>query len=241
MEFKADALLLRASDYGENDKIATLLTAERGKISAALKGVKRAGAKLRFAAQPFCFAEYVLAARGNRNTVISASLHDAFYAVCEDVTRYYAASVVSDVCDKIALEGMNSGALLVCAVSALEEICADHPLALVKFFLDALDFAGYPVDVGACPACGKIPAGRMRFSFSDGAFFCDKCFPDAVPASESTYLTMRAARGLGQAEAEIVRDGSVRALRLLGTYFSRQVGTELVSLAEYFRLAKPVE
>ena len=53
MEFKADALLLRAVDYGENDRIATLLTAERGKIGAALKGVRKAGAKLRFAAQPF--------------------------------------------------------------------------------------------------------------------------------------------------------------------------------------------
>lgn len=43
MEFKADALLLRAADYGENDKIVTLLTAQRGKIAAALKGVKRRG------------------------------------------------------------------------------------------------------------------------------------------------------------------------------------------------------
>ena len=58
MEWKADALLLRAADYGESDKMVTLLTADRGKIGAALKGVKKAGAKLRFAAQPFCFAEY---------------------------------------------------------------------------------------------------------------------------------------------------------------------------------------
>ena len=53
MESKTDALLLRAVDYGENDKIVTLLTADRGKIAAAVKGVKNAGAKLRFAAQPF--------------------------------------------------------------------------------------------------------------------------------------------------------------------------------------------
>ena len=37
---KADALLLRAADYGENDKIVTLLTAEYGKIAAAMKVVK---------------------------------------------------------------------------------------------------------------------------------------------------------------------------------------------------------
>ncbi len=52
MEFKADALLLRAVDYGENDKMVTLLTAERGKIGVGMKGVKKAGAKLKFAAQP---------------------------------------------------------------------------------------------------------------------------------------------------------------------------------------------
>lgn len=232
MDFKADALLLRAVDYGENDKIATLLTAERGKISASLKGVKKAGAKLRFAAQPFCFAEYVFAARGGRNTVISASLYDGFFALCEDVARYYAAAVVTDACDKLALEGMQAGGLLVAAVTALEGLCADEPLALVKFLLAALAYAGYPVQTDACPACGRLPSGRMRFSFADGAFFCDGCLPDAVPASESTFSALRAAMGQGEA----TQDGIVRALRLLGAYFARQVGAELSALSEYLRL-----
>ena len=70
---KVNALMLRATDYLENDKILTLLTAERGKITAGIKGVKKAGAKLKFAAQPFCFAEYILAERGGRYTVTQAS------------------------------------------------------------------------------------------------------------------------------------------------------------------------
>ncbi len=234
MEFKADALLLRAVDYGENDKIVTLLTADRGKISASLKGVKKAGAKLRFAAQPFCFAEYVFASRANRNTVTSASLYDGFYALCEDVERYYAAAVVADVCDKVALEGMQAGPLLVAAVSALEALCSDEPLALVSFLLSALAFAGYPVETDACPVCGEVPSGRMRFSFGDGAFFCDACYPDATPASESTFRALRAAKGTGEATP----DGIVRALRLLGAYFGRQVGAELPALAEYLRLVR---
>ncbi len=234
MEFKTDALLLRAVDYGEYDKIVTLLTADRGKIAAAMKGVKKAGAKLRFAAQPFCFAEYVFAARGSRNTVTSASLYDGFFPLGEDVTRLYAAAVVADVCDKVALEGMQTGELLVSAVSALEGICADEPLALVRFLLAALAFAGYPVEADRCPACGKRPSGRMRFSFSDGAFFCSDCLPDAVPASESTYRAVRAALG----EGEATEDGIVRALRLLGAYFARQVGAEPGTLGDYLRLLR---
>lgn len=234
MEFKADALLLRAVDYGENDRMVTLLTAERGKIAASLKGVRKAGARLRFAAQPFCFAEYVFAARGGRNTVTSAALHDGFYALCEDVTRYYAAAVVTETCDRISLEGMQAAPLLVAAVTALEGLCADETLALLTFLLAALAYAGYPVETGACPACGRVPAGRMRFSFADGAFFCDGCLPDAVPASESAYLALRAARGTGEATP----DGIVRALRLLGAYFERQVGAQLPALAQYLRFVR---
>ena len=234
MEFKADALLLRAVDYGENDRMVTLLTAERGKIAASLKGVRKAGARLRFAAQPFCFAEYVFAARGGRNTVTSAALHDGFYALCEDVTRYYAAAVVTETCDRISLEGMQAAPLLVAAVTALEGLCADEPLALLTFLLAALAYAGYPVETGACPASGSVPAGRMRFSFVDGPFFCDECLPDAVPASESTYLALRAARGTGEATP----DGIVRALRLLGAYFERQVGAQLPALAQYLRFVR---
>ena len=36
--FSADALILRAVDRGEHDKLLTLLTAEHGKIYAILKG-----------------------------------------------------------------------------------------------------------------------------------------------------------------------------------------------------------
>ena len=45
MEIKVNALMLRAADYNENDKILTLLTAENGKITAGAKGVKKAGAR----------------------------------------------------------------------------------------------------------------------------------------------------------------------------------------------------
>ncbi len=234
MEYKAEALVLRAADYGEYDKIVTLLTAERGKIAASLKGVRKSAAKLRFAAQPFCFAEFVLAARGGRNTVTSAALHDGFYAIREDVIRYYAGAAALSACDKIALEGMPSGRLLVSAVTALEGIAQDEPLALVRFLWEALAFAGYPVSAGACPVCGRRPAGRMRFDFAGGCFLCEGCSAEGALASERTYRVFRALGGEGEADA----DGIVRALRLLGAYFSYQVGGEIAELSEYLRLLR---
>lgn len=232
MEFKTDALLLRATDYGESDKVITLLTADGGKLTAGMKGVKKAGAKLRFAAQPFCFAEYVFSAKGGRNTVISASLYDGFYPLCEDVVKFYAAACVSEISDKLVMEGMESGVFLVAAVTALEEICGgDHTFALVKFLLRALSLAGYRVCAENCPSCGKALEGRMRFDMAGGSFGCEEC-GTGIPASESTYKTVRAAL-LGE---EPVDDGAVRALRLLRAYFSYQTDDDLPSVGEYLKM-----
>lgn len=234
MEYKTDALLLRACDYGESDKVITLLTADRGKLAAGMKGVKKAGAKLRFAAQPFCFAEYVLAQKGGRSTVISASLYDGFYPLREDVGKYYAAACVSEISDKLVMEGMESGEFLVAAVTALEEICGGDPSsALVKFLLRALCIAGYPVRAENCPSCGKPLQGRMRFDMAGGAFCCEECGA-GVPASESTYIAIRFA--LGGAARSADADGNIRALRLLRTYFAYQTDDDLPSIGEYLKM-----
>lgn len=233
MQQKTDALLLRAVDFGENDKMATLLTADLGKIGAGVKGVKKAGAKLKFAAQPFCFAEYVLAERGGRYTVTGASLYDGFYALTESVETYYAAAAVCEVCDKLVFEGMDGKASLLLAVTALKELAEGKGApALIRFLLQILACAGYPVGVEACPKCGKIPTGRMRFDFASGAFFCDGC-EVGEPASEATYFALRSASGMG---GESARDGEKRALRLLYTYVAYQTDLELDCLREYVKL-----
>ncbi len=232
MELKTDALLLRTTDYGENDKMVTLFTAERGKIGVAMKGVKKAGAKLRFAAQPFCFAEYVLAERGGRYTVTAASLHDGFYPLREDVERYYAAACVCETCDALLLDGIVNPTLLVRAVSALKEMeGASAPFALVKFLLSALTAAGYPVSAGDCPACGNKLGEKLYFDLSSGSFFCGECAV-GTPASPSTLSLIRLAMG---EKGEMTADGVHRALKMLRAYLVYQTEEKFSILGEYIK------
>lgn len=236
MEFKTDALVLRAADYGENDKVVTLLTADRGKIAAGMKGVKKAGAKLKFAAQPFCFAEYVLASRGERNTVISASLHDGFYPLRERLDAYYAAVCVLEACDKLVL-GETAEAdgreILLAAVRALSGIAeGDAAFVLIRFLTEALRLAGFPLRAEACAVCGKPLGERLGFDFTDGAFCCAEC--GGAAASRSTYLVLRSAMGLS---GERSADGERRALRLLRAYFNAQTDSDIPSLGEFAAFA----
>lgn len=239
MEVKCDALMLRAADYKDNDKLLTLFAAGRGKLTAVCRGVRKAAAKLKFAAQPFCFAEYVLAERAGRYTVVSAFLHDGFYSLREDIGRFYAAAAVAEVCNLLLPEGMESDALFFAALRALERMCGEESggegAALVSFLLTALSAAGYTVRADGCLRCGRPVCGRGAFSFEQGGFFCAACSQEnCEPASEITFRTLRAAQR-GEALPD-GGDGIKRALRLLRAYFIRKTGCRTDSLSEYIRL-----
>lgn len=223
MEFTEDALVIRTANYGENDRMVTLLSAGRGKFGAAMKGVRKAGAKLNFAAQPFCFAEYTFAERAGRKTVTSASLHDGFYALREDMARYYTAICVLEACDALLPEEMPAGAMLVSAVETLEKLCAGEEYALVGFLLGALKFSGYPVEIDSGGDLNK-------FDFESGAFSLDGT---GVSVSDSTVSMLRYVSGKG---GDPTLDGYKRALRLLRSFFSYQTETDIPTLGELLNI-----
>ena len=45
--YQADAIVLRRLDYGDADRILTLLTREHGKLAAIAKGARRSKARVR--------------------------------------------------------------------------------------------------------------------------------------------------------------------------------------------------
>ncbi len=237
MEYKTDGLLLRSVNVGESDKLVTLLTAD-GKLGMAMKGVRKAGAKLNFASQLFCFAEYVFVERNRRRTVIEASLHEGFYGLHADLMRLYAGASVCEVCDALALEQMPCTPLLVAAIEALRDIESsdEAPMsAVVAFFLRAVAFAGYAVSAGDCPHCGKKLVGRRFFDMENGSFGCSECAV-GVPASEVTYDAIKffldAEKGAPMSANDPsakppTQDGLVRAVRLLRVYIAHHADCDL--------------
>lgn len=236
MEIKVDALVLRTADYGESDKMLTLFTLQQGKLSAAAKGVRKAGAKLRFAAQPFCFAEYVLARRGERNTVISAANTDGFYALREDICKFYAAASLAGICDALLYDGIVNEELFLRAVNALRGMCeGDEAEALISFFLAALDLSGYMLDLSGCAGCGAVLEGKTFFDVSGGCFYCADCARGAGVSESTLHLLKKCAGGEFDA-AKLSAEGKKRALRLLNAYFRAKTETHVKALDEYIAM-----
>lgn len=236
MEIKADALVLRTADYGESDKMLTLFTLQYGKISAAAKGVRKAGAKLRFAAQPFCFAEYVLVKRGDRYTMISAANTDGFYALREDINKFYAAAALVGICDALLYDGIVNEELFLHAVNALRGMCeGDEAEMLISFFLKALDLSGYMLDLSACAVCGTVLEGKVFFDIGGGCFTCSDCAKGAG-VSESTLNVLLKCAGREFDAGKITSDGKRRAIKLLQAYFRAKTDADVKALGEYIEM-----
>lgn len=238
MEIKVNAIMLRAADFGEYDKMLTLLTAEYGKISAGIKGVRKPAAKLKFAAQPFCFAEYILAKKGEKYTVINCTECESFYDLRTDINKFYAASAAAEAVSALTYEGGECADVFCGLIKTLSEMCAgDERLPLIEFLSFILGKSGYALSPDNCVACGKPLLGedKLRFDMDAGAFTCADCGTGPC-ASRVTYNVLRKLTGKSFEEDFITDDGEKRALRLLREYFAYKTDNQLKSLSEYIRL-----
>ncbi len=238
MEVKTEAIVLRSIDYKENDKMLTLFSPDLGKISAGIRGVKKPTAKLNFAAQPFCFAEYILAEKGGRYTVTGAYLHEAFYGLRLDIVRFYAACAALEVCRSLAMENESYHRLFLGLVTCLKELSlgeGDSAEALISFLLCALRECGYPIDLSYLEECGGDIGERIFFDFSDGEFCSEERAEAGRQASLSTYHVLRKCDGLFYDE-KLLSGGRKRALRLLKVYLCEKTEETFENFSEFIRL-----
>ncbi len=238
MEVKTDAVVLRAVDYLENDKILTLFSPALGRITVGAKGVKKPKAKLSFATQPFCFAEYVLAEKGGRYTVTGAYLHESFFSLRYDIVRFYAACALAETCLTVLYERESHEGLFIALIEGLKGLSLaeeDAAEAVISFILVALRESGYPLNLSYAEECDGDVGERLWFDFADGKFSTFERCERGERASLSTYHVLRKCAGLSYDE-EASKGGKKRALRLLKAFLVDKTEEKYENLSEFIRL-----
>ena len=108
MNYKVNGITLFGVNYRESDKILTLFTLEKGKIGAAARGVRKANAKMKQIAEPFCFSEAVISEKSGRRTITEINSFDSFYPVRTDINKYYAGNCALEFTNAFLPEGLVS-------------------------------------------------------------------------------------------------------------------------------------
>ena len=96
------AIVVKSTDYKEFDKFLKLLTEDGEILSAAIKGVKKPTARLKFAAQVFSFCEYNLACGKGMFNVIGAKQIESLFALAYDPDTYSASSICLETSDYLS-------------------------------------------------------------------------------------------------------------------------------------------
>ncbi len=204
-EFVTDAIVLRAVDFKDNDKIITLLTPSAGKMPAVLKGVKKASAKLKFAGEPFCFAEFTLAKRGSMATVAGCVQKESFFGLRQDVEAYYCGCVVTEIAGVFSAEGEDATVLFEEVVRALKKLSSDDDkkITLITYILAVLNNFGQKPSFDCCAECGSKDV--KFFDFSAGGALCAH-----HAGSYARMLDETAARVIVSAEEYSARPGAYK-------------------------------
>lgn len=225
MEENISAIVIKTTDYRDNDKLVTLFSAERGKIFAAMRGVKKANAKLKFACQPFCFAEYVLAEKSGRYTVTGASSIDMFYSLWSSPTAFFAGNAALEMVNVFGGENMPSSEIFLLTLNYFKLIAyekCDPYLMLIKYLMLLLRLAGYGITVES--------DGDSHFCFENG-YIGKGCIGKAVDHSVARLFIEIEVRDLKELTGLRAEDKlKFAALDLLKSYAQDKMGVKFKSL-----------
>ena len=176
--FSADCLVLSVKERGEHDKMLTLLSPERGKIYAILKGAHSMYRREAAATEPFTWSNMEFYEKGGVKWVRSANAIETFPGFRYDMVRLFLAAYFCEVAGELSDEHQSAGEILPLTLNALHMLNmgkGEPKLIKGAFEMRAACIGGFTPDLAYCRDCG-CPADRDGYlDVMNGAFVCRQC------------------------------------------------------------------
>lgn len=170
-------MVLNVMPIGDYDKRITLLTKERGKITAFARGARRQNSQLLAATNPFSFGEFELFEGRSSYNMVKAAIQNYFRELVTDLDATYYGFYFLEFAEYYCQENNDEREmlkLLYQSLRALESSVFDNRLVRCVFELKAMSINGEGPNVFSCLKCGKKQ--KLHYFFTEkGGCFCDSC------------------------------------------------------------------
>lgn len=204
--YRAEAIVLKRSDFGEADRLLTLYTPDRGKLRAIAKGARKPSSRKSGHVELFTHSMLLVAKGRHLDVVTQADTLDAFLPLRANLEQLGYAYYLAELIDQFTREGIENRPLfdlLLHALRWLGEETSDAALLARFFELHLLQHLGYRPQLFHCVNCGReIEPVENFFSPDAGGVIDPDCMQthrdklpghgrDAVPISLNALKVLR--------------------------------------------------
>ena len=227
-EKRLDAIVIKSVDYGETDKLVTLLTKEQGKTIVRVRGVRKATSKLRYATQPFLHSTFILSPTKGSYVLVGCDPQDRFSSIVANLGAYYVACFVCEVADHLSAEEFEDQELFEFVLASLKSLNGDsiddYVYFALRFLKDALAVAGHGLNT-------FFKETDVYFSYENGGF-----------VSQKTPYCLKLSSSLSKATQDLIsdvrppHDKYAELFDLLAGYFNVNVQKRLHSHLEIVKM-----
>ncbi|WP_110926902.1 DNA repair protein RecO [Bacillus massiliglaciei] len=173
---KCEGIVIRRTDYGENNKIITIYTREFGKIGVMARGASKPNSRFASATQLFCYGFFLVTPSSGLRSLQQAELADSMRYIREDLYATAYASYIVELLDRSVEDKKPSGYLFELLHQTLHYINEEYDPEVMKFIFEMkmLPVNGISPTLNHCAVCGETE-GEFSFSFREGGLICHRC------------------------------------------------------------------
>lgn len=246
--FRASAVVLRHTDWGEADRLLTLYTRDQGIVRALAKGARKVTSRKAGHLQPFTHITVQLAKGRDLLIVTQVETVNAFLPLHDDLVKTGYAAYVVELLLRFSYEGEGADPsifrLLVDTLDRIEKE-EDAWMATRYYEVRLLDAVGFRPQLFECVNCGReIMAEDQFFSFTSGGVICPRCgegIPNLTKISLEALKYLRHFQRSSYKEASRARPGpdvQKEAEMLMQGYFTHLLERTL-NTPGFIRKIKP--
>ena len=244
--YRTEGIVLREMDYGEADRILTLLT-PGGKLNALARGIRKPTSR-KVGHLGLFYRSQLMVARGrNLDTITQAQSLEEFEGLRGDLLRFTFACYAGELVERFAQEGEDSAPLYELLTETLRHLAEEPDLRLwIRHFeLRVLAYSGYQPELFVCVHCHEALQPQTNFfDPAQGGMLCQRCGqnqPRARAVSLNAQKVLRYLQAHDAGGVATVRVGRVTHTEiesLLHAYLEYTLERELKSVVFLQRLQR---
>ncbi|MBN1657137.1 MAG: DNA repair protein RecO [Anaerolineae bacterium] len=255
--YRTSGIILRRTDFGEADRLLTVLTPDRGKLRLVAKGARKPSSRKSGHVELFCHTHFLVAVGRDLDIITQAETVEPFLALRDDLLTTTYAYYVAELADAFigeedvsqpmfdlvedAMGWINQAAM----TTEFEKVL---PLMARYYEIHVLGLAGYQPQLYVCGLCKKSLEPTVNYmSAAEGGVLCAACGYRHVGTAELSVNAQKVLRFLQTHEWESVRllrltEATQRELeRTLGDYITYYLERKLKSVDFMNRLRRQIK